>query len=121
MNSEHEGGVIAPLIFYSDKTSLSKGGKVSGHPIYLTLGNISCENRYFPEGHCLLAILPDFSTQALTHLQWLEAFQRCLEIVLQPLKKASFEYGKFNSHTSILMYFIICINTFFMNNVVFPF
>ena len=27
-----EGAVIAPLILYSDQTSLSKDGKVSGHP-----------------------------------------------------------------------------------------
>ena len=104
MNAEYEGAVIAPLILYSDKTSLSKGGKVSGHPVYLTLANIECEKRYFPEGHCLLAILPDFSSQPSTPLQRLEAFQSCLEIVLQPLKKASFEYGNSNFYSVIFMY-----------------
>ena len=32
-----KGAVIAPLIFYSDQTSLSKDRKVSGHPLVLTL------------------------------------------------------------------------------------
>lgn len=90
MNSEHGDGVIAPLIIYSDQTSLSKDGKVSGHPIYLSLGNIACEQRYQPEGHCLLAVLPDFSTQNLNSLQKLEAFQRCLDHVLKPFKETSF-------------------------------
>jgi hypothetical protein len=87
---EHGGGVIAPLIVYSDQTSLSKDGKVSGHPIYLTLANIACEDRYLLEGHYLLIILPDFSTQNTSSIQKLQAFQSCLDHVLKPLKEASF-------------------------------
>lgn len=91
MNVEHGHGVIAPLIIYSDQTSLSKDGKVSGHPIYLSLANIACEQRYLPDGHCLLAILPNFSTQNLSSVQKLQAFQSCLDHVLKPLKEASFK------------------------------
>ena len=53
VNSEHgEGRVVAPLILYDDKTSLSNSGKVSGHPIYFSIANISCKDRYLREVHC---------------------------------------------------------------------
>ena len=81
--------MIAPLIFYSDQTSLSKDGKVNGHPLVLSIGNISCENRYLDEGHALLAILPILPTTESTHLERLQLFQSCLEHVLKPLKDAS--------------------------------
>jgi len=91
VNVEYGYGVIAPLIIYSDQTSLSKHGKVSGHPIYLLLATKACKQRYLPKGHCLLAILPNFSTQNLSSVQKLQAFQSCLDHVLKPLKKASFK------------------------------
>jgi hypothetical protein len=34
------GGVIAPLILYSDVTFLSNNGKVTRYPFMLSLGNI---------------------------------------------------------------------------------
>jgi hypothetical protein len=50
-------GVIAPLIFYHDVTSLSNNRKVIGYPLVLFLGNITCELQSQEEGHMLLAIL----------------------------------------------------------------
>lgn len=91
MEAEHgEGMVIAPIILYSDKTSLSNSGKVIGHPIYFSIANISCEDRYLPEGHCLLAILPDFNVIESEPLKRLQLFQKCLSRILKPLKDASF-------------------------------
>jgi hypothetical protein len=70
--------------------TLSNTGKVSGHPIYFSIGNISCEDRYLPEGHCLLAILPDFNVMESDPVKRLKLFQRCLSRILKPLKDASF-------------------------------
>jgi hypothetical protein len=90
VHQEHHGrGIVAPLILFSDKTALSKDRKISGHPIYLTIANISCEDRYLPEGHCLLAILPNFNVKESNPEKRLEAFQKCLTRILQPLKDAS--------------------------------
>jgi len=75
-------GVIAPLIIFNDQTSISKNGKVSVHHISLSLENITCEQRYLLGGHCLLAILPNFSTQNLSFTQKLQVFQSCLDHVL---------------------------------------
>ena len=92
VNSEHgDGNVIAPLILYSDKTTLFQDLKVSGHPIYFSITNIACENRYLSEGHCLLSILPHFDVVGRNSLEWLKLFQKCLTYVLQPLKDASFK------------------------------
>jgi len=91
VTSEHgEGMVVTPLILYSDKTSLSNTSNVSGHPIYFNIASISCEDRYLPEGHCLLAILPDFNLTKFEPLKQLKLFQKCLLQILKPLKDASF-------------------------------
>jgi len=84
-----EGAIIAPLIFYSNQTSLSRDGKVSGHPLVLSIGNISCESRYLDERHALLAIFPILPSIESTHLERLQLFQSCLEHVLKPLKDAN--------------------------------
>ena len=90
VNAEHgDGNVIAPLILYSDKTTLSQDLKVSGHPIYFSIANIACENRYVLEGHCLLSILPH--AVGRNSLERLKLFQKCLTHVLQPLKDASYK------------------------------
>jgi hypothetical protein len=84
-----EGAVIAPLILYSDHTSLSKDGKVSGHPLVLNIGNISFENIYLDEGHAFLAVFPILPFTETTYLERLQLFQSCLEHILKPLKDAS--------------------------------
>lgn len=85
------GAIIAPLIFYSDQTSLSNNGRVSGYPLVLSLGNIACEQRPQPEGHILLAVLPVISaTDIPSHQRRLGVFHECLNHILQPLKDLSF-------------------------------
>ena len=44
VNEEHGRGVIAPLIFYSDKTTLFSDRKITSHPIYMSISNIVCED-----------------------------------------------------------------------------
>ncbi len=41
-----KGGVIAPLIFYNNQTTLSNDGKVTKCLLMLSLGKISCEDIY---------------------------------------------------------------------------
>ena len=92
MNFEHdEGNVIAPLIIYSDKTTLSQDLKGIGHPIYFSIANIACKDRYLLEGRCLLSILPDINAVETNSLERLKLFQKCLSHVVQPLKDASFK------------------------------
>lgn len=82
---------MCPLIFFSDKTALSKDGKISGHPLYFTIGNISCEDRHLQGGHCLLALLPDFNVPNSNALQRMQAFQDCLSHIFKPLKECSYK------------------------------
>jgi hypothetical protein len=91
VNLEHGRGIVIPLIFFSDKTLLSKDAKISGHPIYMTIANIACEDRHLPEGHCFLALLPDFKVTGSTSLQRMQAFQNCLSHVLKSLKECSYK------------------------------
>jgi hypothetical protein len=73
------GGVIAPLILYTDQTSLSNNGRVSGYPLVLSLGNIVCELRPQEEGHMLLAMMPVIPASDLpSHKRRLEIFHECL-------------------------------------------
>lgn len=58
IESTCRGGVIAPIILYSDQTALSHNKRTQGWPLVMTLGNINCNLRSLPEGHALLAILP---------------------------------------------------------------
>ena len=79
MNEGHGARVVAPIILHSDETALPNYRKITEHPIYLSIGNLACEDiRYLLEGHCLLAILPNFNVQGHNFLQHLQAFQSCL-------------------------------------------
>jgi len=53
-----EGSVVAPLMFYSDQTSLSNNMRVTGYPLVMSIVNISCEKRQADDGHALLTIFP---------------------------------------------------------------
>lgn len=87
-----EGAVIAPLIFYSDQTTLSNNLRVVGYPIYMSIGNIACEDRNLDEGHMFLAILPTASKNKGTPLRRLEMFHEFLQVILKPFKEGSFRY-----------------------------
>jgi hypothetical protein len=65
INTQCPGVVVAPLIFYSDQTSLSNYGRVTRYPLVMSIANIACENQYLDEGHVLLAILPIISSTEL--------------------------------------------------------
>ncbi len=91
INTQCPGAVLAPLIFYSDQTSLSNDGRVTGYPLVMSIANIACENRYLDEGHVLLAILPIISSTEASHERRLQIFHECLDVVLKPLKEASFK------------------------------
>jgi hypothetical protein len=84
--------VVAPLIFFSDQTSLSNNGRVIGYPLMMSIGNIACEDRSLEGGHVLLATLPILSKNKAPYLRRLEMFHECLEIIFKPLKDASFRY-----------------------------
>jgi hypothetical protein len=91
INTQCPGVVVAPLIFYSDQTSLSNDGRMTGYPLVMSIANIACENRHLDEGHVLLAILlVIFSTKA-SHEIRLQVFHECLDVVFKPLKEASFK------------------------------
>jgi len=61
VNTICEGAVIAPVILYSDQTTLSNNRRILGHPIVMSIGNISCHVRELDEGHTLIGLLPIFS------------------------------------------------------------
>ncbi|CAI5471576.1 unnamed protein product [Closterium sp. Yama58-4] len=88
------GGVIAACILYSDGTNLSNDGRVTGHPVYFTLGNVTLKNRWQPHGHRMVAMLPplpnvDSRTDEGKALHR-EVFQLALDVVLKELKEASY-------------------------------
>jgi hypothetical protein len=60
MNLKCEGVVIAPIILYSDQTTLSNNKCILGHPIVMSIGNISCYVRELNQGHILIGLLPIF-------------------------------------------------------------
>jgi hypothetical protein len=95
-----QGSVVAPLILYSDQTTLSNNSRVSGYPLVLTLANVSCELRGEKSSHILLGVLPVISARDLpSHQRRLEIFQKCLEKILEPLKRLS--------HRCVFLFFLI--------------
>jgi hypothetical protein len=57
----------------------------------MSIANISCENQYLDEGHCLLAVLPVLHERSSSATERVQLLHDCLECVLKPLKAASFE------------------------------
>jgi hypothetical protein len=67
-------------------------GKSSGHPIFLSLGNIPNHQRNKPESKALIGYLPilkamDSKTKNSDKFRKLqrEVFQKCMKILLQPI------------------------------------
>ena len=73
--------------FYSDFDNLSK---TSGHPVFLTLGNLPNWVRNKPESKVLLGFLPKIqdsgikTTEKFRSLQR-EVYHKCFKIMLRPL------------------------------------
>ena len=54
-----EGGVVIPIILYSDSTELDDIQRAKGHPLILTLGNMSPVAQHHEQGHALLGYFPE--------------------------------------------------------------
>jgi hypothetical protein len=81
---------LLSIILYSDATTFDGLGKTSGHPVFLTLGNLPNWIRNLPEAKILLGFLPKVqdtgirSTENFRNLQR-EVYHKCFKIMLQPL------------------------------------
>src|ERR1700752_2613613 len=94
---------LLSIILYSDATTLDHMGKSSGHPIFLSLGNIPNNQRNKPESKALIGYLPilkakDTKTKNSEGFRKLqrEVFQKCIAILLRPIV-----YGP-------ELYFVVC-------------
>ena len=86
------GQWLLSIIIYSDATILDHMGKFSGHPIFLSLGNIPNFQRNKPESKTLIRYLPilkakDSKTKNSESFRKLQrtVFQRSLTILLKPI------------------------------------
>ena len=77
---------------YSDVTTCDHLGKISEHPIYLTLGNIISWRRNKPDAKILLGYLPQLKAKTLTekrtesfHSAKHALYQYSLDILTRPL------------------------------------
>lgn len=83
---------LLSIILYSDATTFDGLGKISGHPVFLTLGNLPNWVRNLPESKVLLGFLPKVqdsgikTTEAFRSLQR-EVYHKCFFIMLRPLLK----------------------------------
>jgi hypothetical protein len=80
---------LLSLILYSDATTFDGLGKTSGHPVFLTLGNLPNWFRNSSEAKVLLGFLPKSqdsgikTTEDFRSLQR-EVYHRCFNIMLRP-------------------------------------
>jgi hypothetical protein len=85
---------LLSIILYSDATTFDGLGKSSGHPVFLTLGNIPNRVRNLPEAKILLGFLPKVqdtgikTTESFRSLQR-DVYHKCFKIMLQPLLEKS--------------------------------
>lgn len=101
-----ERAVNLAIILYSDSTSLSGSGNVSGWPLVMSFANIPLEQRSMEGGYMLLGLLPrldsGFESDEKTDL-----FNYSLNSVIQPLKRLSMEgleYKGFRMFPSLYAY-----------------
>lgn len=83
--------IVLGLILYSDSTELSKTGKRSAWPIMMSLANIPAEFRRVRGGFKLMGLFPEVQSVKLTALENANIFGKCLEKVLSPLKRLSYD------------------------------
>jgi hypothetical protein len=83
---------LLSLILYSDATTLDHMGKSSGHPIFLSLGNIPNHQRNKPESKALVGFLPimkakDSKTRDSDDFRKMQRvlFHKCMSILLKPI------------------------------------
>jgi hypothetical protein len=81
---------LLSIILYSDASTFDGLGKISGHPVFLTLGNLPNRVRNLPEAKVLLGFLPKVQdtgikpSETFRSLQR-EVYHRCFNIILRPL------------------------------------
>lgn len=78
------------IILYSDATTFDGLGKTSGHPVFLTLGNLPNWVQNLPEAKILLGFLPKIQDSGIKTSESFRSFQRgtfhkCFDIMLRPL------------------------------------
>ena len=81
---------LLSIILYSDATTFDGLGKTSGHPVFLTLGNLPNWFRNSPESKVLLGFLPKVQGSGIKTTESFRSFQReifhkCFNIMLRPL------------------------------------
>lgn len=81
---------LLSIILYSDATTFDGLGKSSGHPVFLTLGNLPNWVRNSPEAKVLLGFLPKvqdtgIKTSEVFRSMQREIFHKCFKIMLWPL------------------------------------
>lgn len=81
---------LLSIILYSDATTFDGLGKTSGHPVFLTLGNLPNWFRNSPESKVLLGFLPKVQDSGIKTTESFRSFQReifhkCFTIMLRPL------------------------------------
>jgi len=89
---------------YSDATTFNGLGKTSGHPVFLTLGNLPNSIQNSPEAKVLIGFLPKVqdtgfkSSEAFQNFQR-EVYHKCFKIMLQPLlEKPDVLYFRIKGH-----------------------
>ena len=81
---------LLSIILYSDATTFDGLGKTSGHPVFLTLGNLPNWVRNLPEAKVLLGFLPKVQDSGIKTTDIFQSLQRevyhkCFDIMLRPL------------------------------------
>ena len=83
---------LLSIILYSDATTFDGLGRTSGHPVFLTLGNLPNWYRNLPEAKVLLGFLPKVQDARIKVFKEFLKFQqeiyhKSLKIMLAPLQK----------------------------------
>ena len=82
------GGVVVPLIFYSDKTTLDDLHLYSSHPLHITFGNMPLEAQHQLGGHALLAYMPILKEDNLPGSLRGEQFRKRSHLLTQQVLEA---------------------------------
>jgi len=84
---------------FSDGTNVQKFGTLQFHPIFLSLGNLSAEERKKDSAHPLVGLIPSLSgtkeekkKESFRNAKR-ELFQKSLETFMETFDKASQEYA----------------------------
>jgi len=83
------GSKLLSIILYLDATNCDTLGKIQLHPIYISLGNIPTWRRNKQDAKQLLGYLPIIKTSAKNKPIVRQTFHKCLEILLEPIRKYS--------------------------------